>query len=107
MEKEIRVYQTEDGKTPFNDWLFSIKQEKAKIAVLNRLGRLRQGNLGYWKRIESIFELKIDIGPGYRVYFGEHNKTIVVLLVGGTKKKQNKDIQLAKDYWIDFKRRFS
>ena len=54
---------------------------------------------------ESVFELREHLGPGYRVYFGRHGRSVVILLCGGTKKTQDADIKKAKEYWLDWKRR--
>ena len=74
IEKKIRVYQTEDGRSPFNDWLFKLRDKRGKFEVLERIRRLRLGNWGLWKRLETIYELKVDVGPGYRVYLGDTKK---------------------------------
>lgn len=71
---------------------------------LARLARVRQGNLGDCKSVgEGVSELRVDYGPGYRVYFGQKGRTLVVLLCGGDKRTQDRDIPLAKQYWREFK----
>jgi putative addiction module killer protein len=68
-----------------------------------RLKRVELGNLGDHHGVgEGVYELRIDFGPGYRVYFGEDGKRLVVLLIGGTKKTQRRDIETAKRYWSDY-----
>ena len=72
--------------------------------VLARLARVRQGNPGDCKPVgEGVSELRVDYGPGYRVYFGQQGQTLVVLLCGGDKRTQDRDIRLAKLYWHEFK----
>ena len=80
-----------------------IKDRNARIAISNRIARLRTGNFGDFKRLSSsLYELRIHYGPGFRVYFGIFQNDIVVLLCGGTKSTQQRDIEKAKDYWNDF-----
>lgn len=69
-----------------------------------RVARLRPGNLGDCKPVgQGVAELRVDYGPGYRVYFGQHGRTVVLLLCGGDKRSQERDIRLAKQYWHEFK----
>ncbi len=104
--REAYLYQTESGVCPFEDWLGALKDHKAVAAVRARIARARAGNLGYCRPVgERISEMKIDLGPGYRVYFGEVGRTIVLLLCGGDKRSQDKDIKAAKRYWADYWRR--
>jgi len=75
---------------------------KAKIAI--RLDRLRAGNFGDSKSVgDGVLELRLDYGPGYRIYLGQDNETLVILLCGGDKSSQIKDITKAKDYWTDYR----
>ena len=98
-------YETADGKCPILDWLDALDRTvRARIEA--RLKRIALGNFGDVKPVgEGVNELRSDFGAGYRVYFGQHNGNIVVLLCGGDKSSQSKDIELAKQYWADFKRR--
>ncbi len=81
--KEIRIYEIRVGKVPFTEWLDSLRDIKAQSKIRIRLARLEQGNLGNYRSVgEGVCELKIDYGPGYRVYFGQVGSTIVVLLSG-------------------------
>jgi len=101
--REVLEYETEAGKCPFRDWLSSLKDIRGRALIRKRINRVRSGNLGNTRSVGSgVFELKIDFGPGYRVYYGEDGPTIVVLLCGGDKKSQNKDIDHAKAYWKDY-----
>ncbi|MCM0606989.1 MAG: type II toxin-antitoxin system RelE/ParE family toxin [Xanthomonadaceae bacterium] len=80
-----------------------LKDISARAIVRKRLNRVRTGNLGNTRNLsQGVWELKIDFGPGYRVYFGEDGAKIVVLLVGGDKGSQERDIQKAKEYWKDY-----
>ena len=101
----IEYYLTAANKKPFKEWLGGLDiGARAKIRV--RLDRVRLGNLGKNRSVgEGVYELKIDYGPGYRVYYALNGKTVVLLLIGGDKSTQKKDILLAKAYWQDHKER--
>lgn len=102
---DIREYETEDGRSPFAEW-FDDLDATAAAKVTTALTRLGQGNTSNVKGVGSgVFEVKIDFGPGYRVYFGKDGQEIVILLGGGTKKKQQRDIKNAQDCWQDYKDR--
>ena len=102
--KEVVVFRAKDGRVPFEEWLDDLNDKKAAARVLARLARVRQGNLGDCKSVgEGVSELRVDYGPGYRVYFGQKGQTAVVLLCGGDKRTQDRDIRLAKQYWHEFK----
>lgn len=102
---DIREYETEDGASPFATWFEELDaQAAAKITIA--LTRLEQGNTSNVKGVGSgVFEVKIDFGPGYRVYFGKDGPEIVILLGGGTKKRQQRDIVRAQGCWQDYKDR--
>ena len=105
-KKTILTYAKADGSAPFNDWLESLKDIKARAIVRTRINRIRLGNLGNCKSVgEGVSELKIKFGAGYRVYFGQKGDEIIILLSGGDKSSQNKDIKQAKEYWQDYKQR--
>jgi len=94
---EIVVFRAKDGQVPFKEWLDDLNDKRAVARVLARLARVRQGNLGDCKSVgEGVAELRVDYGPGYRVYFGQKGQTLVVLLCGGDKRTQYRDIRLAK-----------
>ena len=102
--KEIVVFRARDGQVPFEAWLDDLKDKRAVARVLARLARVRLGNPGDCKPVgEGVSELRVDYGPGYRVYFGQQGQTLVVLLCGGDKRTQDRDIRLAKLYWYEFK----
>ena len=102
----ISYYLTESGGKPFKEWLDGLKDIAARQKIRIRLDRVRLGNLGKNRSVgEGVFELKIDYGPGYRVYYGLDKKTVVLLLLGGDKSTQRKDITQAKSFWENYKRR--
>jgi putative addiction module killer protein len=104
--KVIRAYVTEDGKKPFVVWLAGLRDIKGKAIVWSRVRRLEEGNPGHCRSVgKGVHELKIDFGPGYRVYFGVDGPRLVILLFGGDKGSQDKDIAKAHLYWADYGRR--
>lgn len=103
---EIRHYLTRDGKDPIVEWLAGLRDMQAKAAVIRRLNRLEQGNFGDFKPLrDGVCELRIDVGPGYRVYYVRSARTVLLLLCGGTKRNQNSDIDRACNYWRDWRSR--
>ena len=103
---DIRRYITPDGRNPFAEWLSSLRDLNAVVKIEQRLDRVRLGNLGNSKSVgEGVCELKIDFGPGYRVYFGQFGSTIVLVLCGGDKSSQEQDIRKAKEYWKEYEER--
>jgi len=102
---ELRYYVTEDGKSPFGDWLGNLNAAAAaKVSVA--LAGVEQGNLSNVKPVgEGVLELRINWGPGYRVYFGRDGNLFVILLTGETKHRQHKDISVVKALWAEYKRR--
>jgi putative addiction module killer protein len=98
-EIEILLYR-QGGSCPFSEWISSLKDARAVGIVRARLNRIRLGNFGDSKPVgEGVEELRIDFGPGYRVYLGRLGSLVVILLCGGSKKSQAKDIMNAKKYW--------
>lgn len=103
---ELVRYRREDGAEPFTDWLGALRDKTAQARVRVRLLRIAAGNFGDCQSVgEGVSELRIHEGPGYRVYFGRHGKTLVILLCGGDKASQPADIRRAKEFWADWKRR--
>jgi putative addiction module killer protein len=103
---EVRQYQTADGRIPFAEWIAALRDRQANQAIAARITRLQAGNRGDWKAVGSgVFELRIDTGPGYRVYCGQAGETLVLLLCAGSKRTQTKDIEHACDYWKDYQAR--
>ena len=101
----LRYYLTEGEKSPFEAWFVSLDPTaKAKVTVA--LARLEQGNTSSLKGVgEGVLECRIDFGPGYRVYLGRDGDTLVILLTGGTKKRQQREIEAAHVMWTDYRRR--
>ncbi|MEY4730724.1 MAG: hypothetical protein RL020_1882 [Pseudomonadota bacterium] len=103
---EIFRYQAENGKEPITEWLASLRDKQAQAKMRVRLKRLEAGIFGDCESVgEGVQELREHLGAGYRVYFGRHGQTVVILLCGGSKKSQTSDIKAAKAYWADWKRR--
>jgi putative addiction module killer protein len=104
-ELAIRFFVAFDGRVPVQVWLDSLDREaQAKISVT--LTRLANGNRSHVKGLGSgVAELKVDFGPGYRIYFGQDGPTLIILLAGGTKKRQGGDVATAKVRWADYKAR--
>ena len=103
MIKVLR-YLSPEGRDLFGDWFEGLADRSAKVAVARRINRIEGGNFGDHKPVgEGVFELRIDLGPGYRVYYGRHGETVVLLLLGGDKRRQDADIERAKACWRDWK----
>ena len=102
---DIAEYLDAKGTSLFADWFEGLEaQAAAKVTVA--LQRIRQGNFSNVKGVGAgVLEYRIDFGPGYRVYFGKDGEHIVVLLGGGTKRRQERDIGLAQARWADYRRR--
>ncbi len=102
---EIREYIDTLGRSPFARWFDGLNAHAA-AKVATALARMEQGNLSNAKRVGAgVSEYRIDFGPGYRVYFGKDGDTLIILLGGGTKKRQQRDIEAARDLWREYKRR--
>ena len=104
--RELRVYEESPGQVPFLRCLKGLADFRVRKAIQVRLDRLEAGNFGDNKSVGGgVRELRIDVGAGFRVYFAEDGPRIVLLLIGGDKKSQVRDIQTARHYWDDYKRR--
>jgi len=100
MEKEIRIYKTPQGREPFTEWLQNLGDVKMRARIRARLDRLAFGHYGDRKPVgHNVHELRLDFGPGYRIYFGEHGRQLIILLCGGDKNSQSADIAKAQAYW--------
>lgn len=102
---EIRYYVAVDGRQPFAEW-FADLEPVTRARIARGIARMEQGNLSNVKPVGGgVLEYRIDFGPGYRVYFGRDGETLVILLTGGSKKRQQRDIEAAGACWQDYKRR--
>jgi putative addiction module killer protein len=103
---EIRHYVSRTGKDVFDDWLTHLADARAQAKIAVRIDRLAAGNFGDCKSLsQGLFELRIDWGPGYRIYYAMHGTAFVLLLCGGDKRKQSSDIGRAMKYLRDYKER--
>jgi putative addiction module killer protein len=102
---DVLLYQRKDGRSPFAEWFDALDpQAAAKVTIA--IERLRHGNFSNIKGVGGgVQEFRIHWGPGYRLYLGRDGEKVVILLTGGTKQKQDEDIDEAKDYWADYKNR--
>ena len=102
----IRVYVARNGKAPYSEWLAFLKDSQARAKIRIRLDRARMGNLGDVKSVgNGVYEMRINFGPGYRVYFGREANRIIILLIAGDKHSQNKDIRIAQEFWAEYRSR--
>jgi putative addiction module killer protein len=103
---ELRRYVTTLGKDVFGEWLAEVRDVRTRAKIVARIDRLSAGNFGDCKALRGgLFELRIDWGPGYRVYYALIGRTCVLLLCGGDKRKQSSDIKRALEYLKDYKER--
>jgi putative addiction module killer protein len=103
---EIQQYETVRGRRPLVEWLVKLRDATARARITARLDRLRGGLRGDWKNVRgAVCELRMDHGPGYRVYYVEGRSGFILLLCGGNKRTQAKDIEKAHAYWKDFQER--
>ena len=105
---KLREYLSENGQSPFENWLIGLRDLTARARVETRLDRASLGNLGDHASVgDGVFELRIFYGPGYRVYYSLVGENVMLLLLGGTKGTQKRDIQIAKAYLADYRKRES
>src|SRR4051812_37481441 len=103
---EIRRYRTAAGVEPFTAWLMGLRDRQARARILVRLERLEVGNFGDCRFLrDGVSELRIDRGPGYRLYYGRDGRTLIVLLCGGDKRRQDGDIKRAVELWQEYENR--
>jgi len=101
---ELQEYVDLEGRNAFNRWYQSL-ESNTRSRVVTALNRLRHNSLAMKGVGGGILELRLHFGPGYRVYFGKDGETLVILLCGGSKKRQNADIEVAKELWSEYKKR--
>ncbi len=105
---ELRIYIDRQGRAPFTQWLESLEDVRARAQIRARLARVAAGNLGDCKPLrEGVQELRIDHGPGYRVYMSRQGPVVVLLLYGSDKAEQSRAIRQAIEYLSDWKQRGS
>jgi putative addiction module killer protein len=102
---DIVEYLDEAGESPFGNW-FSKIESQAALKVRRSIARMEAGNFGDARGVgKGVFECRINFGAGYRIYYGRDGHALVILLVGGTKKRQQADIDRAQGYWADYRAR--
>ncbi|MCZ4314075.1 type II toxin-antitoxin system RelE/ParE family toxin [Comamonadaceae bacterium G21597-S1] len=102
---EIHEYIDEEGASPFGDWFSDLDANTAARITMGVI-RMEMGNLSAAKGVGAgVLEYRMDFGPGYRIYFGRDGAKVIILLAGGTKKHQQRDIRTAHAHWADYKRR--
>lgn len=103
---EIRHYLTVSGKDLYQGWLDKLKDLRGRVTIQRRIDRVANGNFGdHGFCRDGVWELRIQFGPGYRVYYGREGDTVVILLCGGSKRTQSADIKEAVRYWLDYQQR--
>lgn len=103
---EVLRYVTQSGAVVISEWLAGLRDKKAQARIAARFLRLAAGNFGDCKPLrDGVWEMRIDLGPGYRVYYAMAGHKCVLLLCGGDKRKQEADINRAVSYWQDYQRR--
>lgn len=99
----IRYYQHANGRRPFQDWLMALSDKRARTAIIRRIDRLANGNFGDHRFLrDGVWELKVDLGPGYRVYYAKEGEAVILLLSAGSKRTQRQDIEQAVQYWKNY-----
>ena len=108
MEYEIKIYATENGNEPFCEWLDSLKDFDTQALIFQRLQRIKLGNFGDCKPIEEgLWEFRIHHKAGIRIYYARVGQRLLLIVGGGDKRSQQRDITKAKKYFEDYKRRVS
>lgn len=103
MVYKLSQYIDRRGISPLAQWLRRLRDPRGKAAIIRRLNRLELGQLGGHKPCrEGVWELRVDVGPGYRIYHARAGQSILLLLCGGSKRHQHRDIELALTYWQDW-----
>lgn len=103
--KTIQFYELDDGSTPARDWLDALElcDSVTYDRIISFIDRVEDGNTSNFKpEGEGVTALIMDFGPGYRLYFGQHGNDLIVLLIGGDKRTQTRDLATAKEYWRKF-----
>jgi putative addiction module killer protein len=104
MKRALLLYKRPDGKEPFTDFTASLRDRRGLARIMARVNRAKLGNLGDYRTVgEGVIELRIDSGPGYRVYAGLYGEELIVLLGAGDKGSQTEDISKAQQYWEEYR----
>ena len=107
LKLNLQEYLTKTDQCPFNEWLEGLRDLRARARIRTRLDRVSLGNLGDYATVgDGVFELRIFYGPGYRVYYALESATVMLLLLGGAKGTQRRDIRTARAYLADYRRRY-
>ncbi len=102
IKHQVREYVSQDDKSPYREWLDSL-DTSIRARIQARIFRFELGNLGDHKSVgKGVWEARIQFGPGYRVYFGKDEGRIILLLFGGDKSTQSRDIRKAQEYWVEY-----
>ena len=104
-KRQVKHYVAEGGRDLFAQWVDGLKDVQGRAVIRKRIDRVYEGNFGDHSYVgQGVWEIRIHYGPGYRVYYGEDVPIIVLLLCGGDKSTQKKDIQNAREFWADYRR---
>jgi putative addiction module killer protein len=104
--QKVRLYVAPNGTAPVQSWLESLRDIRARARIKARIARLELGNFGDSRSLGGgVSELKVDYGPGYRIYFARIGNAVVLLLCAGSKSTQQSDIARARRYWRDYQER--
>jgi putative addiction module killer protein len=105
-QRTIEIYEQVDGKQPYESWLSELKDPMSRARIRSRIDKVETGNFGDFRSVgDGVSELRFTFGAGFRIYYGLKGETIVILLIGGDKSSQEKDIEKAKEFWADYKER--
>lgn len=100
----IRKFKRANGRIPFDEWINSLRDTGVKARLLKRLNKVQLGNLGDWSSVgNGVFELREHFNKGFRIYYGMEEHRMILLLCGGDKSTQGRDIRKAKQYWREFR----
>lgn len=103
---DVRHYLAADGRDTFQDWFDSLEDARVRVAILRRVDRLARHNAGDCRFCHSgVWELRIDLGPGFRVHYAKANAELILLLGGGPKRTQQADIETAVERWKHYRSR--
>jgi len=102
--RTLQFYRTPNDRVPFTEWFESIRDTRTRTRIRRRLVRLEEGNFGDYRSVgEGVFELRLHFGAGYRIYFTIERNEVILVFCGGDKSSQQRDIEHAKTYWLEYK----